>query len=735
MDQALAAIHQANTRRLPIRLEVRPHAGQITLACDFPEELQSVIESQLYAQYPDCELLPMPEEREPQDAERQTWECSLHLHHGIFPIRRYPQFEDAQNRVLADPLTALFLSLEERQGSPRLVGEIELMVQPAPRLVRRRGERCLRRLASPFFRRHHRLAHLYALLAMSENVGVRIAAALLGKLDHSDDGHAASLTTSPSRIHDREEDLQAAADKMGRLLFRTHVQIRVTGNVADKKLARRKLRDICGAFGQFSVPRLASFRRAWLHSSPFLLSTEELATLWHLPTSAVRAPTMTTVESRELPPPVNLPVRGEHADLSLLGVTSFRGHKQQFGILPEDRARHMAIFGKTGMGKSTLLQNLITSDIHAGRGVVLLDPHGDLCEAVLATIPSHRTNDVILFDLADRSHPLSFNILHCPLPEQRPLVASGIVASFKKLYTEFWGPRLEHILRNAILALLEVPGATLLTVLRLLSDARFRQSLVAKLQDPVVRTFWQQEFASLPLKFQLEAIAPIQNKIGHFVSSPLLRNILGQPRTSLDLRRAMDDRRILLVNLSKGRLGEDASSLLGSFLVTALQLAAMSRADTEIAARQPCAAYIDEFQSFVTESFATILSEARKYRLSLTLANQYIAQMDDTTADAIFGNVGTMISFQVGAQDAETLGREFGEELPPRDLLSLPKHRAYIRALIDGHPSRPFSMVTLPPGRPLDPRRPGIIRNFSRQRYARPASVVEREILRALTDA
>jgi len=292
---------------------------------------------------------------------------------------------------------------------------------------------------------------------------------------------------------------------------------------------------------------------------------------------------------------------------------------------------------------------------------------------------------------------------------------------------------MEHILRNALLALLEVPGSTLLTLLRLLTDAKFRQPLVSKLQDPVVRTFWQHEFASLPMKFQLEAVAPIQNKVGHFVSSPLLRNILGQSRNSVDLRSVLDDGRVLLVNLSKGRLGDDVSSLLGAFLVTAMQLAAMSRADLPEEERTDYFLYVDEFQNFATESFATILSEARKYRLALTLANQYLGQLDEATAQALFGNVGTLVSFQVGADDAEPLTTQFGGDLVPQDLLRLPRYQAYVRLLIDGSPSRPFSMQTLPPRtNPPKSDRPAVIRRFTQQRYCRPEKHVEAEIRRAL---
>lgn len=744
MDQALAAIRQSNQGGLPVALMFGQYQGTVGLFCRCGDGLSSVIKSQLYAHYPDLRIAAIPETAFDGPESHVSWKAELWLRPDLFPIRRYPQFEDQLNRTSTDPLTAILSTLSAPQNS-LLRCHVEITFRPARPRVRRSRMKAVHRLARPFFRTHHRLAHAYAMLVTSQCFPLRITGWILGRLAARSphESHDRELTTSPARLHDREEDLQAAADKLGKLLFEASITVTVKGPGKVEAEARSRIREIAGAFGQFSSMRLASFQLSQirrgpigggrpLKSRPFLLSTEELATLWHPPTATVRAEKMTTVESREFEPPVILPTKADHSDLAILGVTAFRRDRRQFGILADDRRRHMAIIGKTGQGKTTLLGQLIASDIRAGRGVALIDPHGDLADSALAWVPKHRTNDVVLFDAGDADFPLSWNLLASPDPRQRPLVASGIVGAFKKAYADSWGPRLEHILRNALLALLETPDASFIWLLRLLVEPKFRTAIAAKVSAPAVRAFWQQEFAAMPQRLQAEAVAPIQNKVGSVVSSPLLRNILGQSRAALNLRRVMDEGNVLIVNLSKGRIGEDASSLLGSLLVSALQIAAMSRSAVPESDRRDFSLYVDEFQNFATESFATILSEARKYRLNLTIANQYLAQMEQSTAEAVFGNVGTLLAFQVGARDAEVVAEQFGGDLTPQDLMRLPRYHAYIRLLIDGHPSRPFSMRTIRPQQSnVDDTRADIIRRYCRQRYARPVSQVETEIQEA----
>jgi len=316
-------------------------------------------------------------------------------------------------------------------------------------------------------------------------------------------------------------------------------------------------------------------------------------------------------------------------DITLLGITNFRGQAKKFGIKTDDRRRHMYFIGKTGMGKSVLIENMVIQDILNGHGVALADPHGDLVEKVLNFIPPSRINDVVYFNPSDYDYPIAFNVLENVDVTKRHLIASGLLGVFKKIWADSWGPRLEYVLNNAIMALLEYPGATLLGIMRMLVDKKYRDKVVKNITDPVVKSFWVDEYDKYPQKFQAEAIAPIQNKVGRFLSTPLTRNIVGQVKSSIDIRDIVDNKKILLMNLSKGRIGEDNSALLGAMIITKIQLAIMSRVDTPEEERNDFYLYVDEFQNFATDSFSNILSEARKYRLNLVIAHQYIEQLSN----------------------------------------------------------------------------------------------------------
>lgn len=422
-------------------------------------------------------------------------------------------------------------------------------------------------------------------------------------------------------------------------------------------------------------------------------------------------------------------------EILVLGETNFRNRNRQFGLKTDDRRRHCYIIGKTGVGKTTLIENMIIQDIQAGRGAALVDPHGDPAENILHFIPSNRVNDVVYFDPSDTDFPIAFNVLetvdpsHPRFDQEKSLVSSGLIGVFKKIWADSWGPRLEYILRNTILALLDSPGNTLLGIPRIYVDKKFRKQIVDNIRDPVVRSFWVDEFANYNEKFRSEAISPIQNKVGQFLSSSIIRNVVGQPKSTIDLADIMNNEKILIMNLSKGKIGEDNSALLGAMMITKIQLTAMDRARIPEDERKDFYLYVDEFQNFATESFATILSEARKYRLNLVLAHQYIAQMVEEVRDAVFGNLGTIITFRVGAFDAEFMEPEFLPVFEQTDMVNLPNRNAYIKLMIDGITSKPFSMSTIPPSGVRYDNRDKVFR-VSKERYGRPRDVVEEKISR-----
>lgn len=415
-------------------------------------------------------------------------------------------------------------------------------------------------------------------------------------------------------------------------------------------------------------------------------------------------------------------------EVTYFAKTNFRNQMTKFGIKTDDRRRHVYVIGKTGMGKTVLLENFTLSDIYAGHGCCYVDPHGDTAEKLIDYIPSWRINDVVYFNPADSEYPVGFNILEAVSERHKHLVASGMMGVFKKIWEDQWSSRMEYILNNTILALLDNPGSTLLGINRMLSDADYRKRIIGNVTDPVVKQFWLKEFASYNEKYAQEAVAPIQNKIGQFLSASVIRNIVAQVKSSINIREIMDEGKIFIVNLSKGRIGEDSSRLLGGLLITKLQLSAMERVDMEEKERLDFYLYVDEFQNFAVDSFAGILSEARKYRLCLTIAHQYIAQLTDDVREAVFGNVGTIITFRVGSPDAKYMETEFAPRFMPEDIINLPKYNVYLKLLINGVTSQPFSAITLPP---ISQRTNSIERviRVSRERYAKERSTIEDQIM------
>jgi hypothetical protein len=714
MRQALAAIHEAISGHAEVKLGFDEVGGTVGLFCEFPDWLADTVDAQLHAAYPDArtELSPKVDRTSPERS------LVLRLKPDVYPLLRHQQFEEE-----GDPVGGILEALAAVADESTSVSA-KLTVRPASPLQRRRLHRAIRTLAIKPLQDHDWLQWLYLTAAYSRFVFLRVIARCVEFfVSPPSDRRRDLISTTARRCRDAEHQLQTANDKANRHLFDVQLRVVLYGPQS-RADARNILRQVAAALGRLTVPGLSAFhpvrRFLWKFDrrGTFLLSDAELATLWHLPTFTARSFRQHTSPFRQLEPPVNLPLVADVTDITAIGQVDYRKQSGEFGVFTDDRRRHLFVVGKTGMGKTTLLRNLILSDISAGRGVAIIDPHGDLANDTVSVVPAWRTNDVVLFDAGDRDHPIAFNPLTCTDPHERPLRAAGIVSAFRKLYSDSWGPRLEHILRYTVLALIETPGASLLSIGPMLTNGEFRRDVLAHVSDPVVAEFFRGEFQSWNDRYRSEATAPVLNKVGQFVANPILRAILAAPESKLDLREVMDEGRILIVNLSKGRVGDDGSSLLGSLVVTCLQLAAMGRADVPESERRDFFAYVDEFQNFATDSFATILSEARKYRLSLTLANQYLDQIEETTLSAVFGNVGTILSFNLGADDAETIANQFGGDMTPRDLMNLPKYSAYARLLIDGQPTRPFSMRTIAPV-PVESsaERTAIVRRTSFHRY------------------
>lgn len=503
------------------------------------------------------------------------------------------------------------------------------------------------------------------------------------------------------------------------------------------------LQSLAGTFGSFSLGEGNQFilKRPLINKGRFInkirnrttffferrhqiLNAQELTSLWHPPgylLSGVRNIAWGKTLAGE--PPENLPVSTtatdeEKQETNYLATTDFKNQPTIFGIKSADRRKHVYIMGKTGAGKSTLIANMAIDDIRKGRGIGIIDPHGDLSETILDYIPKRRMNDVVYLEPFDTERTFTLNVMEVKHKEQRDLIASGIISIFYKIYKDSWGPRLEYILRNVIITLLEIPDSTLPDILRLLADTGYRTKMVAGITDPVIKNFWEKEFARMPDSLKAEAVSPIQNKVGQFVSSKMIRNIIGSPKSTINLEEIMNEGKILILNLSQGKLGEDNASLLGAMIITQFQLAAMNRAFMKEEDRKDFFLYVDEFQNFATSSFIKILSEARKYRLSLTLANQYMGQLEEEVQFSIFGNVGTLISFVVGATDAYVLMKEFAELYLESDLVSLGKYETVMKLCIDNMTSTPFPAKTLPLPSLKNDNREKIIQ-LSKEKYTR----------------
>lgn len=531
-------------------------------------------------------------------------------------------------------------------------------------------------------------------------------------------------------------------DKISQPVFTSGIRVLVGASTEPQ--AKVLLDSIAGSFGSYAQGEGNAFKlnrptarkkKKFMHAVYYrtsdqvptghVLSTKEISSIWHLPSKNLSTLQNlswgTSVLSES---PENLPTAesSERDTINFFGRTEHKNQIKTFGIKHVDRRRHFYVVGKSGTGKSTLIANMAINDIRNRQGLAVVDPHGDLCDILLDYIPSYRVNDVIYFDPSDQTRTFVINPLEVKNEAQKELVASGIVGIFKKLFAFSWGPRLEHILRNTILTLVNVPDSSFMDVPRILTDKAFRAEKLKYIDDPVLLRFWRDEIDNVQPRQLEEAVAPILNKVGQFLSSKTIRNVVGRPKSTIDLEEVMNSGKILLLNLSQGYLGEDSAALLGAMIITKIQIAAMNRVSMKEEDRKDFFLYVDEFQNFATESFAKILSEARKYRLCLTMANQFMTQVPEDIRNAILGNVGSLVTFLVSAQDGPILSREFSDIYKESEFTSLANFQVLLRLLIDGHASRPFFANTLPLPRSKTERREKVIEQ-SRAKYTREISV------------
>ena len=730
-EQMFASLHgifrEGSRFQDEISFEIVAKEKLIQFYVHVPEHLKDFVEGQIYAQYPEVEISEVQDYTMDKLTDLEIYGCELVLNKAyVYPIKTFLNFE-------VDPLSAITAVLGKAENDEQIW--IQIIVKPASDIWQNKG-----------------IALVSAKRSGQSTGGVGIIGTIfrgLFKVIGDIASTAAGRTTAAPAVESKivlsgpeETALKEVETKITKLGFET--KIRIVAIAKNSYTAKSKNNAVTGVFKQFNTLHANGFRPGECTSEKdfiklyqlrdfskkgYILNIEELASLYHLPTTTVETPHIVWAGSKKGEPPSNLPIESvvSSKELTVFAKTDFRHISSNFGIKLIDRRLHMYAIGKTGTGKSTMLENMIIDDIKEGRGVAVVDPHGDLVNHVLDFIPSNRINDVVYFNPSDKNHPVGFNPLENVDPDLKNIVASGVVGIFKKIFGESWGPRLEYILRNAILALLEYPDSTLLGVMRILTDKDFRKKVVEKITDPVVREFFINEYDKWDQKFRLEAIQSIQNKVGQFLSTSTIRNVVGQPKSSFNIRDVMDTKKILLLDLSIGKIGEDNAALLGAMMITKIQLAAMQRADVLEEKRTDFYLYVDEFQNFATDSFAVILSEARKYHLNLIMTNQYIAQMPEVVAKAIFGNVGTTISFRVGAQDAAALVKEFEPVFDANDLVNLGNYHIYVKMAIDGVTRPAFSAITLPPITTNNHNRDKII-DSSRERYSRDRSFVEEKI-------
>lgn len=710
-----------------LSFEIVSTGGQIRFYVWVPKSLQNFVEGQIYAQYPTVQIYRMNDDYvDNREKYPVIYEAELTLtENEALPIKTFENFE-------VDPLAGVTGTLAKLNPDNSEELWIQILTRPIPDdWHKKTTDRWVRKVKSG--------SRMFATDGIDWTWLITALGALITPPAGGEGGEKKELSErDKTRIAKAEEK----ATKLG---YEVKIRLAYLGN--DQTNAKLNMQALVGTFKQYNSTNLngfkltgGSFRQEELDKyklrefkeSGFILNISELASVYHLPHTSVETPNIVWASSKTAEPPAKLPLITGHPDedkdVSAFGLTNFRGINHQFGMLRRDRSRHVYIIGQTGAGKSGMLELFALSDVFYNQGYCIIDPHGDFAINNLRFVPESRISDVVYFNPADVDYPVAFNPLELSDPSRKPNVCSEVIGVLKRMFGDSWGPRLEHILRYTLLALLDRPETTLLDISRILTDKDFRKETLDYCKDVTVLQFWKHEFGQWNEKQVNESIAPVLNKVGAFTANPIIRNIIGQPKSSFDVRKIMDEGKILAVNLSKGLIGEDNAAILGAFLVTKVQLAAMSRSDIpNVADRRPFYLYVDEFQNFATDSFAVILSEARKYGLNLTVANQYISQMTDSVRDAVFGNVGTTISFRVSADDAPILAKQFEPTFDQSDLIQMNNRNFVISMIINGEKVPAFSATTLSlPTTPQD--------NFdqivesSRKLYARNRAEVEAEI-------
>ncbi len=712
-----------------LSFEIVSTGGQIRFFVWTPKVLQSFVEGQIYAQYPTVQIYKVKEDYVDRAIKDHPVAYSSEIaltENEVLPIKTFENFE-------VDPLAGITGTLAKLNPDKNEELWIQILTRPIP-------DDWHKNTTDKWVKKVKSGRKSFSILGI-DFVWLFTA---IGALFRPPEGG----TEAPVKVELSERaktQVEKAEEKATKLGFEVKIRLAYLGT--DQMDAKLNMQALVGTFkqynstnlngfktlgGTFDKGALDSYKHRQFTSRGFILNISELASVYHLPHTSVETPNIVWATSKTAEPPAQLPLITGHAEsdnkISAFGLTNFRGINHQFGMFRHDRSRHVYIVGQTGAGKSGMLELFALSDIFHNQGYCIIDPHGDFAINNLRFVPEKRIKDVVYFNPADTEHPVAFNPLELSDPSRKPNVTSEVIGVLKRMFGDSWGPRLEHILRYTLLALLDRPETTLLDISRLLTDKDFRKETLDYCKDVTVLQFWKHEFGQWNEKQVNESIAPVLNKVGAFTANPIIRNIIGQPKSSFDVRRIMDEGKILVVNLSKGLIGEDNAGILGAFLVTKVQLAAMSRSDIpDVADRRPFYLYVDEFQNFATDSFAVILSEARKYGLNLTVANQYISQMSDSVRDAVFGNVGTTISFRVSADDAPHLVKQFEPTFEAQDLLQMNNRNFIISMIINGEKVPAFSATTLSiPTTPKDNF--AAIITSSRLKYSRPRADVEAEI-------